>query len=138
MSKFILNISNHCLTILNSNTIITFMYTVSQLILNESVVVFSHEEEKEISQYLFNTLQYQCQDMQYITEKNNKRLSFNEINLLIEKYYPQETQKINSDISYEKTFLGKNLVKFGIIADWYYNYFEFVYDRPIVNKPKLM
>lgn len=113
------------------------MYTVSQLILNEPIVIFFHEDEKEISQYLFNALQYQCKEMQYITQKDNEKLSFDDINCLIEKYHPQETQKINSDISYEKTFLGKNLVKFGLISDWYYNYFEFVYDRPIVNKAKL-
>lgn len=113
------------------------MYQIEQISKVQNKVVFSHTSEREVAGWLFNAMQYHATHSPYIVRENGVILSQDSINKSIEVYFPEETADILKNISYEKTIIGKNLVKFNLIADWYFNYFIVTRKKIEQNKLKL-
>lgn len=113
------------------------MYTIEQMSLNQLKIIFSHSQEKEIAQWLFDAMQYQAKSSPYIVKENGQILSQEAINKTIEVYFQEDCKNILDDISYEKTFIGRNLVKFNLIADWYFNYFNTTRKKIEQNKLRI-
>lgn len=100
------------------------MYKISHIILSQPNILYSTEDEYLFANFLYKNMYYNNKCSYIIVQKNETILNINEINELIEKNLPLETNEIKKDIEFEKTFIGKNLIKFGIISDWSFNYFK--------------